>query len=245
MVTTSATLFSLVRAYNGGLIKCTASTFVTITVPSGLPKGFTVTLLQSGTGLVVPAAGSGVTFITGAVTRGVGSSVFLHAVDADTYMMYLSLTEPVAAQNLLLASEDLAGAAWSESNITKDSATGFTVTSGGTNGLSQTVSVVPGVAYVFSFTAKRGTLDDPQYAVYDVTNAAYIVAATDYSSQVPDGLMFWPVVVPFATPAGCVSARLDLNRNSADTGTSYVARMQLSMGAAAKTYCATTSAVIP
>jgi hypothetical protein len=57
----SATAITLADTDNNRVIRCTASSAVTITVPSTLAAGFSCMIIQSGTGRVTFQAGSGAT----------------------------------------------------------------------------------------------------------------------------------------------------------------------------------------
>ena len=57
----SATSITLADADNNKIIRCTAATAVTITVPSTLVAGFSCMVIQAGAGQVTFAAGSSAT----------------------------------------------------------------------------------------------------------------------------------------------------------------------------------------
>jgi hypothetical protein len=57
----SATAITLADTDNNRVIRCTASSAVTITVPSTLAAGFSCMVIQAGTGRVTFVAGSGAT----------------------------------------------------------------------------------------------------------------------------------------------------------------------------------------
>jgi hypothetical protein len=57
----SATAITLADTDNNRVVRCTASSAVTITVPSTLAAGFSCMIIQAGTGQVTFAQGSGAT----------------------------------------------------------------------------------------------------------------------------------------------------------------------------------------
>jgi hypothetical protein len=57
----SATAITLADTDNNRVVRCTASTAVTITVPSTLAAGFSCMVIQAGTGRVTFQAGAGAT----------------------------------------------------------------------------------------------------------------------------------------------------------------------------------------
>jgi hypothetical protein len=57
----SATAITLADTDNNRVIRCTASSAVTLTVPSTLAAGFSCMIIQAGTGRVTFVAGSGAT----------------------------------------------------------------------------------------------------------------------------------------------------------------------------------------
>jgi hypothetical protein len=59
--TNAGTTLSLAAANNGCVARFTAATDVTLTVPAGLPAGFSVLLVQRGAGPVIPTPADGVT----------------------------------------------------------------------------------------------------------------------------------------------------------------------------------------
>ena len=78
--------------------------------------------------------------------------------------------------------------------------------------VAQTVAVTAGHHYALVF---HQSIDDPgddpgRYGVYDVANGADIIPITAASSAYQYLTTAGPVVVPFTTPAGCNSIRIDL-----------------------------------
>lgn len=57
----SGTSYTLLEGDSGKVLYFTSGSAVTVTVPSGLPVGFNVALIQSGAGTVTVAAGGGTT----------------------------------------------------------------------------------------------------------------------------------------------------------------------------------------
>ncbi len=138
-----------------------------------------------------------------------------------------------ARYNLLTKTEDFAdAAAWgSEINLTTTSNTAI-APDGTLTGDTLTTTVVahakfqsfncaPNTQYTFSFFAKRGTMTDAKYSVYDLTGAANIVAATSYYSAL-NADTFSRVSITFTTPANCVSCRVYPLRDSGVIGTIHV-----------------------
>ena len=65
-------------------------------------------------------------------------------------------------------------------------------------------TVTPGESYTFSFFAKSGTLSYARFAVYDATNASFIVPAQNRAV----GAAWSRISIPFVTPANCTSVRV-------------------------------------
>lgn len=61
VTTSSATSITLAASNNGGVLKCTAASQVSITIPTGLPTDFTMRVVQDGAGGVNIAGAAGVT----------------------------------------------------------------------------------------------------------------------------------------------------------------------------------------
>lgn len=138
-----------------------------------------------------------------------------------------------ARYNLLTKTEDFAdAAAWgSEINLTTTSNTAIApdgtltadtlTTTVVTHAKFQSFTCSPNTQYTFSFYAKRGTMTDAKYSVYDLTGAANIVAATSYYSAL-NADTFSRVSITFTTPANCVSCRVYPLRDSGVIGTIHV-----------------------
>jgi hypothetical protein len=60
---TAATAITASAGQTGGFFRCTASTGVTVTLPSNLPVGTTLTFGQAGTGQITFVAGAGATLV--------------------------------------------------------------------------------------------------------------------------------------------------------------------------------------
>lgn len=155
-----------------------------------------------------------------AVNNFVGSitSISVRELPGNHAFQSTSASRPVlsARYNLLTETENFAAAAWTKSGTTVD---GFTITATGTtHRFDQTVSVVPGVAYTFAFYAQRGTITDAKYSVFDASNASNIIPSTSYYAELNSSSLK-KVTISFTAPAGCVSARVYLLRDSGATGT--------------------------
>lgn len=132
-------------------------------------------------------------------------------------------------KNLLKYSEDFSNAAWSKIDCTV-SGNVIDVTSVNSTTFYNSATVLPSTAYTFSFKATAGTLAGANYAIYDVTNAGFIKAATAYNAT--GGQISWI----FTTPAGCVSVRVYPVRYNGSTGTITITECQLERGSAPTAY---------
>jgi hypothetical protein len=75
--------------------------------------------------------------------------------------------------------------------------------------LHQTIATTASTLHLFGFWRfKTDSWPQARYAVYDVTNAAYIVPKTSIAITLEDEWYFTPVF--FTTPVGCISVRLEL-----------------------------------
>jgi hypothetical protein len=72
---------------NGGVVKGNNAGGITVTVPTGMPEGYTVTYWQTGTGQIVRTAGAGVSFIPTAYDRTAyqGAAMTLFHFGSDVY----------------------------------------------------------------------------------------------------------------------------------------------------------------
>lgn len=160
-----------------------------------------------------------------------------------------------ARTNLCLQSSSLDSVTWSKPadvTITANSTTGIfgtatadTVTCNGTGagGLFQTITVSASTTYTWSFFAKLGTLaaSDYKFAVYDVTNAAFI-GLNVVPSTLPTTTEWTLVSYTFTTPATCVLIRVyPLRNNATISGTVYIDHCQLELGSFATSPIPTTS----
>ncbi len=81
----------------------------------------------------------------------------------------------------------------------------ITTGAGKTTGIKQDITVIPGATYRWrEWTRGDGTYDG-RYAVYDLSNSAYIV---NYAGTGVTGTSYAMVDVEFTAPAGCVLIRV-------------------------------------
>ncbi len=78
------------------------------------------------------------------------------------------------------------------------------VSSGGGHALVQTVAVIPGATYIFSFFARNNGGSAASYSIYGNTHSAEVVPPTSYMSRL-NGTRYTRVSVAFTAPAGCTS----------------------------------------
>lgn len=158
-------------------------------------------------------------------------------------------------QNLVLYSEELDNSNWQKSSLTvtpnqaldldgnmtldqmNASSTAHSIRSW--NG-GNCVDVIPGVTYTFSFDAKRGTMTDMKYSVYDNTHAANIVNSTSYYSSTSSTVQ--RISFNFTVPAGCLKAIVYPLRDSGVTGNCFLGRCELTNNSSC--YVKTTTTII-
>lgn len=96
----------------------------------------------------------------------------------------------------------------------------------------QIPDVTENTEYTFSFSAKAGTATGTLFAIYDVTNAAFIAENVPYDPGVGE---FARISHTFTTPAGCTSVHIYPLRDAATAGTVIIDAVQLEQGAFAST----------
>lgn len=157
-------------------------------------------------------------------------------------------------QNLVLYSEDIGNLWWEkvgvgttsvnaeydlEGNATMEE---YTVTSTTNRLHSSSVTVIPSTTYRWSFDAKRGTLTDMKYRVYNATAGSDIIAATSYYTET-SATETKRISVEFTAPAGCVAVYVYfLSSPNDQLGTAYFGRAQVEENGSC--YVETTSSII-
>lgn len=157
--------------------------------------------------------------------------------------------------NLCLRSSELDNATWvkaADVSVTANTTIGIfntttadTLTCNGAGGgaVYQAITVTASTTYTLSFFAMLGTLAaaDYKFAVYDVSNAAFI-GVNLVPSTLPTTTGWTRVTYTFTTPVGCTSVRVYPLRNSTNiTGTIYIDQCQLELGSFATSPIPTTS----
>lgn len=142
------------------------------------------------------------------------------------------------ATNLVLYSGGINNAVWSKSDVTvvadysvpspEANVYPFSyemTTSSNFAQMYQTITVVAGTSYTYSFYAHKGTMTDMKYKIFDMDNGADLVASTSYYSSLGSG---WTRISKvFTTGAGNTTIRLYALETSSNTGTMYLWGMQL------------------
>jgi hypothetical protein len=91
--------------------------------------------------------------------------------------------------------------------------------------IAQTIAVTAVKPYILNVWARGDGTNSGRYLIYDVTNAANIVAATSLGVTAAT----WTCVpVSFTTPTSCVSVRIDLMCPAANGGIAYIDDVRLS-----------------
>ena len=98
-------------------------------------------------------------------------------------------------------------------------------TTSATAQMYQSITVVAATSYSYSFYAKKGTMTDMKYKIYDVDNASDLVANTSYYSSV--GSDWTRISKVFTTGAGNTTIRIYALDSSTSTGTMYLWGLQL------------------
>lgn len=105
----------------------------------------------------------------------------------------------------------------------------------------QILTVSAETTYTISFYAKRGTLTDCKYRVWDNSNSATIVALTSYYNEI-NSSNWTRVELTFTTPVGCAEIFFWPLRESGVTGTIYLGGFQIEQQSFATSYIPTTTA---
>lgn len=128
------------------------------------------------------------------------------------------------AHNICTSSNNI-GSGWVLNLVTATDAETATSTNAN-SGIWFVATVLGGASYAFSFMAKRGTMTDVKYSIFDQTNGADIVSATSYYSSI-NSADFTLVTVTFTAPATCTAARCYLLRDSGTLGTTFFKNMHV------------------
>ena len=142
------------------------------------------------------------------------------------------------ATNLVLYSGGINNAVWSKSDVTV--VADYSVPSPEANvypfsyemtttsnfaQMYQTITVVAGTSYTYSFYAHKGTMTDMKYKIFDMDNGADLVASTSYYSSLGSG---WTRISKvFTTGAGNTTIRIYALDSSHSIGTMYLWGLQL------------------
>ncbi len=162
------------------------------------------------------------------------------------------LLEP-SSTNLVTFSEDFSQSVWNKANISVSNNTivspdgtqnASTITTSNTShSLFFNFTSVASTQYTFSFYAKRGTMTDLKYRVYDLSNDGDIVAPTSYYAQTNSDR--WErIILTFTTPSGCTSARVYPVSNSGVTGTMFLFGCMVEQQAFSTSYIPTAGTTI-
>ena len=162
------------------------------------------------------------------------------------------LLEP-SSTNLVTFSEDFSQSVWNKANISVSDNTivspdgtqnASTITTSNTShSLFFNFTSVASTQYTLSFYAKRGTMTDLKYRVYDLSNDGDIVAPTSYYAQTNSNR--WErITLTFTTPSGCTSARVYPVSNSGVTGTMFLFGCMVEQQSYATSYIPTAGTTI-
>lgn len=150
--------------------------------------------------------------------------------------------------NLVIQSNNFSAGGWNVANVSvtsnnttspegKVNASKITTTNT-SHSLYLDLTTTASTVYSFSFFAKRGTMSDLKYRVYDLSNNANIIAPTSYYSQTSN--QYWErISVSFTTPSGCTSTRVYPVSNSGVTGTMFLYGCQVEEESYATSYIPT------
>jgi hypothetical protein len=92
---------------------------------------------------------------------------------------------------------------------------------------------------IFSFWAKTGSMTAAALSVYDITNAANIIAPTSYYSQITSGQWTY-ITASFTVPSNCIYFQVYPLRDSGVTGSIYIWGAQLRTSSYVDGYVRTT-----
>jgi hypothetical protein len=92
---------------------------------------------------------------------------------------------------------------------------------------------------IFSFWAKTGSMTAAALSVYDITNAANIIAPTSYYSQITSGQWTY-ITASFTVPSTCIYFQVYPLRDSGVTGSIYIWGAQLRTSSYVDGYVRTT-----
>jgi hypothetical protein len=179
-------------------------------------------------------------------TDGSGDLVVTRATTA-TRVNSAGLVELVP-YNLLQYSEQLNDSVWTKLNVTisansvtapNGTLTADTLTNSSTGyGLWQTLDVIAGATYTFSFYVKKGTNTSYILSVIDAS-AFTSITSLDYSAQT-SSTEWVRIEKTFTIPSGTSTIRVYPMRDGSSTGTAFLWGMQLVTGTSAKEYFPTT-----
>ena len=222
-----------------------------------IPSGFKSQKVYS----VIPESGVGdLTFdrSNNTATR-INKDGLIESVNADIPRLNYEITNGVVdscphlllemnSTNLVIQSNNFSAGGWNVANVSvtsnnttspegKVNASKITTTNT-SHSLYLDLTTTASTVYSFSFFAKRGTMSDLKYRVYDLSNNANIIAPTSYYSQTSN--QYWErISVSFTTPSGCTSTRVYPVSNSGVTGTMFLYGCQVEEESYATSYIPT------